>query len=66
MHFACEGAPPGRLGVMRALLLAALLATTMAPTSVYAEEAELTPAERQLQLAQEDFAKGDYTRAIQA
>lgn len=52
---------------MRALLLAGLLLAPMAPAVAHADEAEeLTPAERQIQLAREDFAKGDYTRAVQA
>ncbi len=50
------------------LLLAALVATApmLAPPPAHADEPELSPAERQLQLAREDFAKGDYTRAVQA
>ncbi len=52
-----------------ALSLAALVALSplLSPAPAAADEVEeISPAERQLQLAREDFAKGDYTRAVQA
>ena len=50
-------------------LLAILLGAVLLPVGLaQADEAsaEMTPAQRQLQLAREDFAKGDFTRSIQA
>jgi tetratricopeptide (TPR) repeat protein len=38
----------------------------LVPAPAHADDDEITPAERQLQLAREDFAKGDFARAIQA
>lgn len=53
---------------MRSALLCLFLAASLAlPASVvYAQDGEITPAERQLELARADFAKGDFARAIQA
>ncbi len=48
------------------IVLSTMLFIMAGPASAIAQDVESTPAERQLELARQDFAKGDFTRAIQA